>query len=54
MYYTWMGFLLGCIFTVFLGVYLSTDNKFIKSGKEFIIENATYKCTKTNELKEGK
>lgn len=24
----------------------------IKSGKEFIMDNATYKCEKTNELKE--
>jgi len=48
------GFVGGCVFILILAQIFSTADSEIKSGKEFIIENATYKCTKTNELLEGK
>jgi hypothetical protein len=52
-----VGLIIGATLGVLAGIAvyetLTTNNSEIKSGKEFIIENATYKCTKTNELVKG-
>jgi len=42
-----LSFIFGRILTI-------GDSGKINSGKEFILGNATYKCIKTNELKESK
>jgi len=42
------------VFTMFLlGIYNNVLEHQIMTQKNFILNNATYKCTKTNELKEG-
>ncbi len=42
-----MGFLIGSEVEVII------YNKRVSSGNQFIINHASYKCNKTNELKEG-
>lgn len=41
----------GLIFSMVLFFSNSDHEDNIKDGKEFILGNASYKCTKTNELK---
>jgi len=41
------------LFIVSFSIDLSKAEKNILSNKQFILDNATYKCIKTNELKEG-
>jgi hypothetical protein len=43
----------GVVGFVFAVIFLTPDSA-IKDGDSFVIEHASYKCTKTNELKVGK
>lgn len=47
-----LGLTIGLAVTVLLFATHTTHDEYIKSGKEFIIENASYRCEKTNQLKE--
>ena len=47
------GIIVGIIVTAMITILLVNDkNGEITSGNNFIIKTATYKCSKTNELKE--
>jgi len=53
-----LGMVIGAVVSLMIAVSIMSDsfsgNSLVKSQKEFILDNATYKCTKTNELLEEK